>query len=171
MFKYKKRLIGRQSSKSTCVLQGPQIVLLLVRNLLSIYSPLCSWGLGEVRVHDFERVEWLVTVGHHAESVGHPESREVDGTVATHPSPVAWQVVTCDYLSLQDWLTDRLCGSSLPGSVWQAGLLRVRWRTSNLRCHWSQMKSSLDLLRSEAQAGKNQPPRPQSMPFTVSYLY
>ena len=51
-----------------------------------------------MRIHDFEGIVGLVTVAHHAEGVGNPESTEVDGTIAAYPSPVSGQIVVIHHV-------------------------------------------------------------------------
>lgn len=68
-------------------------------------------------VHDFEGVEGLIAVAHHAECVCHPKRSEVDSAIPTHPSPVARQVVVGEHVHVLDLPLEALAVVIVPGAV------------------------------------------------------
>ena len=70
-----------------------------------------------MRIHDFEGIVGLVTVAHHAEGVGDPESTEVDGTIAAYPSPVSRQIVVIHHVHVLDHPLHALSVVIVPSAV------------------------------------------------------
>ena len=70
-----------------------------------------------MRVHDFERVESFVTIGHHAQGVCSPETNEVDGSISAYPSPVTRQEVVAEHVVVFDLPLEALSIAVVPGAV------------------------------------------------------
>ena len=68
-------------------------------------------------MHDFERVVTLVTVGHHAKVVGHPERTQIKSTVATDPTPVPCQVVVAEHVHVFNLPLEALAVLVVPCAV------------------------------------------------------
>ena len=74
-------------------------------------------------VHDFQGVVTFVTVAHHAKSVSHPQSSEVNCTVSADPHPVAGQVVVTEHVKVLNHPFEAFSIVIVPGAV-AATLLR-----------------------------------------------
>ena len=104
-----------------------------------------------MRVHDFERVETFVTVGHHAQGVCHPQPYEVDGSVAAYPSPVPRQEVVAEHVVVFDHPLEALSIVVVPGAV-AAALLRPQ--VNHLTCEVGRIGNDATAGEREAHVDK-----------------
>ena len=100
-----------------------------------------------MRVHDFERVETFVTIGHHAQRVCCPETNEVDGSISAYPSPVTRQEVVAEHVVVFDLPLEALSIAVVPGAV-AAALLRPQ--VNHLTCEVGRVGNDTTATEGEA---------------------